>query len=294
MFKIQKINIILVACILSFFASPVFATQIYLQADSATIKPGDFLKVSVFINTETEIINAIQGTVVFPDNLLKVEKINEGNSILSFWAEKPNVYEGKEIRFAGIVPGGYQNNEGLLFSVIFQTLSQGNGAAALKDVQVLLNDGKGTAAEFSVSNLNFVVTDKASAISKPEIKDNEPPELFTPEIASTPEMFEGRYFLVFATQDKGSGIDHYEIREGKGPFIFAESPYLLQNQNLDKEIAVKAVDKNGNERIIVLPPQKPLLWYQNYWILGIMMIIGFIIVGIILRKNLWQRFTKLR
>ena len=63
-------------------------------------------------------------------------------------------------------------------------------------------------------------------------------------------IFDGKYFLVFATQDKGSGIDHYEVSEDNGAsFIPAVSPYLLKNQSLDTKIIVKAFDKKGNEKI---------------------------------------------
>jgi len=59
---------------------------------------------------------------------------------------------------------------------------------------------------------------------------------------------DGKYFLVFSTQDKGSGVDHYEVREGRfGGFSEVSSPYILKYQSLDKKIFVKAIDKFGNE-----------------------------------------------
>ena len=139
---------------------------------------------------------------------------------------------------------------------------------------------------------------KEAPISKSQIlvskEDKDQPEEFKPEIAQSPEMFEGKYFLVFATQDKGSGIDHYEVCEGsKKKCVIAESPYLLQNQELNQEIFVKAVDKSGNERVVTIPAQKPLPWYKNYFVIAIL-IIGLIIAGAILRKILWQRFIKSR
>lgn len=76
------------------------------------------------------------------------------------------------------------------------------------------------------------------------------PKMWINKMFSDPAIFDGKYFLVFATQDKGSGISHYEVCEGgKRKCAIAESPYLLQNQKLNQKIFVKAVDKNGNEYI---------------------------------------------
>ena len=162
-------------------------------------------------------------------------------------------------------------------------------------MKTLLNDGTGTETNTTISNLQFVISGQGPA-SQPavvETKDIDIPESFEPMVASDPAIFDGKYFLVFVTQDKGSGIDHYEVREGREPFVVAESPYLLQDQNLHKKIAVKAVDRSGNERLITLPPQKPLPWYENYIILAILIIMVFI-TGVILRKGLWKKFIKSR
>jgi hypothetical protein len=55
--------------------------------------------------------------------------------------------------------------------------------------------------------------------------------------------------------------------------MVAESPYLLKNQNLDRQIFVKAVDKSGNERTIILPPKNPRWQYKNYLIWLIIILI---------------------
>jgi len=278
-------------------AVPVFAAEIYFKTDSTTVRPGDPLEVLVSLNTEKEDINAVEGTVLFPDDILKLENINEANSILTFWPEKPRVYDGNKIKFAGITPGGYQEKTGLLFSITFQAKKEGAGIIEIKDSRVLLNDGQGTPTDVKTPNFQFSIF-KEAPISKSQIlvskEDKDQPEEFKPEIAQSPEMFEGKYFLVFATQDKGSGIDHYEVCEGsKKKCVIAESPYLLQNQELNQEIFVKAVDKSGNERVVTIPAQKPLPWYKNYFVIAIL-IIGLIIAGAILRKILWQRFIKSR
>jgi len=120
--------------------------------------------------------------------------------------------------------------------------------------------------------------------------DSVPPEKFKPEIGRDPAIFEGKYFLSFATVDKMSGIDHYEILETRDKkqdiWKKVESPHLLRDQSLGSKILVKAVDKAGNERISeIIPPAKPF----PYWIIPIiiicLVIIGWIIFKIIREKK---------
>jgi len=87
--------------------------------------------------------------------------------------------------------------------------------------------------------------------------DATPPEPFELKIGQDASMFGGKYFVSFLAIDKTSGIDHYEIQEGKGDFREAKSPYLLGDQSLRNKIIVKVVDKAGNERISeLMPPRK--------------------------------------
>jgi len=121
-----------------------------------------------------------------------------------------------------------------------------------------------------------------------------------PNIAKDEALFDGKWFVVFATQDKASGIDHYEIRENRQwttfedllPFVkyfrrhswvMAESPHVLRDQELRSFVFLKAVDKAGNERIIQIAPHHPLAWYENYAILVILT--GAAIISLIWIRN---------
>jgi len=129
-----------------------------------------------------------------------------------------------------------------------------------------------------------------------------------PEVSRDPNIFDGKWFLVFATQDKGSGIDHYEVLERRelkiqklgfskekslhskfyilNPWRVAESPYLLKDQELKSYIYVKAIDKAGNERVATLSPRNLLKWYEIWWLWGI------IIIGIIIIYAVWRILRK--
>jgi hypothetical protein len=119
--------------------------------------------------------------------------------------------------------------------------------------------------------------------------DSVPPEEFKPEIGRDPAIFEGKYFLSFATVDKMSGIDHYETLETRDKkqdiWKKVESPYLLEDQSLQSKILVKAVDKAGNEKISeIIPPAKPF----PYWIIPVI-VICLVIIGWIIKKYLLKK-----
>lgn len=272
------------------------AAQLNFVSQTQEIAVGQQFQIDLTLDTENGEINAVEGKIVFPEDLLELKEIRDGNSVINFWIERPRLEKAGIIAFSGITPGGLYGEKEFLFSIILQTKKDGNGAVEMRDVRALLNDGQGTPASVKIAPFQFSISQTPTAQEFTEgVTDTDPPEEFRPEISQHPAIFEGKWFLVFATQDKGSGIDRYEVCEGnKRKCVVAESPYLLQNQKLSQKIFIKAIDKNGNERIVTLPPQKPLPWYKNYFVLAILIIIGLVVAVVILRKMVWQKFSKSR
>lgn len=267
------------------------AARLFFDVKTVQVQAGEKFEVNLFINTEKEDINAIEGKLSFSKDILELKELREGNSIINFWIERPKNQDGA-IMFSGITPGGFNIESGFIFSAVFETKEEGVAKFEIKDARVLRNDGEGSMAALSVAPLEMVVSEvvPAGIPEIPKVIDHEQPESFVPKIARDPTLFDGQWFLVFATQDKASGIDHYEVREMRTrlaislPFmkylrryswISAESPYLLTDQELKSYIYVKAADKVGNERVEIVAPRYPLPWYKNYliWvIIGILAI----------------------
>lgn len=286
--------------ILSWWLLPhwLLAAQISLEAEEREFGIGEQIEIKLNLSSE-ESINALEGKIIFPASLLELKEINDGNSLVNFWVERPG-QDGETIIFSGISPGGWQGNRGFIFSLILEAKNEGQGMLEIKEARVLLNDGQGTAAPLSVSSFQFAVSGLAK--EKPiiiEKEDIEPPETFKPEISRDPLIFEGKWFLVFATQDKGRGISHYEVKERREKVLTffskwekAESPYVLKDQGLKSETLVKAIDRAGQERIIKIPAQRPLAWYKNYenWFI---ILIGVVFIFFILRAR-WRKYSKSR
>lgn len=310
-FAKNKTFVAFVFCCLMFIAAPVSAAILYFDSSYHDFYVSDQFEVVLMLNTENQSINALEGKIILSKNL-KLQKIIDGDSIINLWLQKPAVNSQNEIPFSGIVPGGFTGQlnsqiKGLLPGVVFRMILKVEKAGELKidleNARVLLNDGLATQVSLSILTLNAATkpgtrTGPGTAIKE----DKTPPEPFTPEISRSPDIFSNQSFVVFATQDKGYGIDHYEINEVSplingipwlGQLIIsrtfkpAESPYILKDQTLKSYIYVKAVDKAGNERIAILNPQKALSWYESplVWIIIIIIILGLYFK----RKILWNR-----
>ncbi|MFN3301693.1 MAG: cohesin domain-containing protein [Patescibacteria group bacterium] len=290
--KIQKFLIII---LLFLTATPVLAAEISFKTKTNEIQVGKQFEVEIFINTPEESVNAFEGKIIFPTDLLRLKEIKDGNSIINFWINRPKL-ERDTIVFSGITPGGFQGTSGLLFSVIFEAKSEGIANFKINEARVLRNDGQGSLAILTIRpfemRISSIVSNSIPTVRV--IKDFEPPETFLPEIAKNELIFGGKWFVAFATQDKASGIDHYEIKESRQKilslfkkWIWAESPYLLRDQKLHSFIWIKAVDKAGNKRIVKISPRYPLSWYKNYenWVIIIIMVIFLVAVILAIKKR---------
>jgi len=296
------------------------AATLYLEPSTGEYRLGETLIEEIRIDTEGECINAVGVDLTFSQDTLEAVDFSSGNSLLTLWAKTPSInQESGLISFAGGVVGGYCGEipgalveSNLLGRIIFKvkeadgfTLEEGRFGEEqpwarikfLDSSQVLLNDGKGTPARLTKKGVVLPISFK-EIIEQPladtwqeEIqKDTIPPEKFSPGITKDPSVFEGKYFLSFSTTDKQTGVDYYEIAEqkriafmalGEKVWEAALSTYLLKDQGLRSIVAVKAVDKAGNERIEVINPK---IGWQDVlpWALVILIIGG--VIWVILKR----------
>jgi len=299
------IQIILVVCCLLFVVSSAKATVLYLEPSSGEYKFGDTFFIKIRIDTEGECINVVKADLIFTRSILEAVDFSKGESILTLWLEEPTIIkeEGK-ISFIGGVPGSYcgrvpgdPGESNLLGKIIFRVPSMIVGELGeekaeirfLDSSQVLLSDGSGTEAELSTQGAELAVVSKSES-SKEEWKEEVERDKLSPEPFELVIHYEeGKYFVIFNTTDKQTGIDHYEISETKGTeqekWTVAQNPYLLQDQTLQSIIKVKAVDEAGNETIAeYIPPALEANFPFWKWIL--IFVLFFVAVGwIIIKKS---------
>jgi hypothetical protein len=268
---------------------------LYIDPANGVYGQGNTFSVKVRADTQEECINAMNVTLSYPKEVIKAVDVARGESILTLWTEDPKINnENGTIHFSGGLPGGYCGRvdgdpgfTNVIAEIIFQvpglTVGGGDGLgtgkiAFLDDTEVLLNDGLGTKAQLFVSDSTFIISPPTSegtsngwfdVIRADDIK----PEPFSIELLRDESVYNGKWFIVFSTLDKQSGLDYYEVYETdidreeyirgtrndkKSYWTEAKSPYLLKDQSLNSIIRVRAVDKAGNERLAGKIPEDSL------------------------------------
>lgn len=241
--------------------SLVHGASVYVTPGEGTYGVGDTFVVEVRLLTDAECVNAADLEVRYPNTVLRAVDFSKGSSILSLWVREPILdHDRGVVSFAGGIPGGYcgrvQGDPSLsnVLGRIAFTVIGTNDAAAVEissNTRLYAHDGLGTEINPKKSSVSFVL------LSDPQLPVNEwiaevredtiPPEAFAVGIHSTRGIFGGRYYLVFSTSDKQSGLDHFELYE-RGVWRTITSPHALRFAALE-DIRVRAIDKAGNERI---------------------------------------------
>ena len=96
------------------FASKLYF-DVYKNDAESSLSQGDYL-LRVILDTQGETINALDGKIILPKDIVEVKEIHDGNSSVNFWLQNPIEKNKGEIEFSGITPGGVSGEKLLLFS----------------------------------------------------------------------------------------------------------------------------------------------------------------------------------
>lgn len=267
------------------------AALLYFDPPEASVHRGDTVTLGLRLDTdEGECVNVVSGVITYDANIRAVD-VSRGDSILNIWLEPPTIDEEKRtITFAGGLPGGYCGRilgdpslTNVILDIVFRSPGfsvgeQSKTAQVRVDEQseVILHDGFGTRANLERLHSTLTLLDTPGDRMDDSWSDrvNEdvlPPADFTIDLFRDQNAFSGQYVISWNSQDKQSGIDHYEVMEepfeefytfkwGRvdAPWVVVESPYVLKDQSLNSTIRVKAVDKAGNQTIATLIPDEAM------------------------------------
>lgn len=289
----KTLKIFFTVFFLFLFFSPASAADFYFSSNGNPVNVNDEFIVTAKISSAKK-INAVSGKIIYPENFLELKEILTGESVINFWLEEPLDNDGQEIKFSGITPGGF-SGENTLFLLVFQAKNDGLAEVKFSQTEALINDGFGTPDPSSGASFTRQIFLPGEGVqpAKFEMTDVVKPEPFSVEIVHSPEIFNDRYAAVFEAEDKGVGIDRYEILEEKkyklfflkiktGSWRIAQSPALLNDQKLKSDVYIKAVDKNGNEAIAGVPASNAIYWYENRLIWGIIILLVILVALFVL------------
>lgn len=267
--KIKKYIILLLISSFLLISFPVFSATLDLKTINSSININDTITLDIYLTTD-KYINAVLADLNYSKDLLEVQSINTANSIINVWINYPkdNI---NFVHFSGIIPGGFEGENGQIFKITFKAKNNGRAKIFLSNIQTLQNDGEGSNVLTSSSptwvNINNRISNFKVLAS---LKGSNAPEIFSPQITKSPYVFKNKWFVVFEAQDKNSGIKKYEILEKRPGVIEIEkwytvtSPYILKDQKLKSNVSIKAIDWNNNERIVVIPAQNQSNFYDNF------------------------------
>lgn len=258
-----------------FMAGGANAAQVYFDPQLTTYKVGDSFTVSVVLDTEGQPINAVEINILAPE-LLKIKNISKRGSVIQLWVSEPS-FSGKVINLTGGIPGGTTTSKGTIAKITFEAAAVGEGNIVfLSNSSILINDGLGTKLDITtVGGPVFQIVPRpketVTAPPKPEKtpveikeegeKDKKKPERFEILFGKDPRVFGGERFISFFTTDEGSGLEHYEVKLGRGPYKIAQSPYLIKDIPPRTVIMVRAYDGTGNYRESVYPGIIKRFWW---------------------------------
>lgn len=265
--KIKKITLPLIF-LFGFIVLPKISFAATISASStSSISAGDTSVIDVYLNTENQDINSIDGSIILKDDHggnFEVKDISLVNSSFTMWPRKPSLEDGHKIYFVGGIPGGIKGDRLLMFKIIVKINQSGSFSLGPNGLVAYLNDGIGTDVKITkdLSSISIGESKGSPKDSWLEIISNDdvPPEPFEIKVIQDENLFDGRKFAYFETTDSGSGIDYYEIREGGGSNIRTGTSYVLINQEKNLDLVVTAHDKAGNFQVSTLKQEDKINW----------------------------------
>ena len=269
--------------------SPLVSSAAVVSVEPRGSEPqlGDTAIFDVYLNTEGETINTIDGSLRLVDqNRLFFRNYFMAGSVFSLWPSPPNFkLQDRSVSFVGGVPGGLKTNHGLLFSLVFSAEKVGDINFRFSSTTVYLNDGKAAAVIARTQDLGLSIAQNNSGAKNnwQELIKNDriPPKPFSLSLYQDPNLFNGQKFISFMTSDDETGVAYYEVKEGEFLPERAETNYVLQNQEVVEPIEVRAYDQAGNLRVEKLGT----VWNQKFLLLifGLILLV-LVVFGFIINK----------
>lgn len=144
------------------------AATLTVQTATAKVGQGETFIAEVRVDSEQEVINAVQARVTFDPHALEFVSLEKAGSVLSLWPEEPKVdSDTGVITFAGGIPNGSYVIDGRVLQMVFRAKKLGMTQLSIDGgtAGVYLNDGVGTKAAFRVRSLYVDVVVAAEGLN---------------------------------------------------------------------------------------------------------------------------------
>lgn len=174
---IRRFAIIVSVCAAFVLSVPaVHAAVLYALPENQAVEPEDTVTVDVRLNSESDIVNAVQARILFDPAALEVAEVSKAGSFLVLWTEEPKVdATAGVITFSGGTPNGSYVVNGRLVSIVFRSKHLGvtNILFDTGTSGVYRNDGLGTKVALTAkpATVTVALTGRTLTISSPTHPD---------------------------------------------------------------------------------------------------------------------------
>ncbi|MEK7569357.1 MAG: cohesin domain-containing protein [Patescibacteria group bacterium] len=120
------------------------AQSLFQSVSEKAVVVGEKFTVEVRVSSPTDSINAVSGTLSFPEGTLQVVSVSKEGSIIDLWTQEPTVGRNGVIFEGVILNPGFLGSSGKIFQVTYLAKKTGRASFSFANGAILANDGKGT------------------------------------------------------------------------------------------------------------------------------------------------------
>jgi len=175
--KISTVFFLFLIC----FFQVANAADLSIEVNSTQVKVGDTVTATVYVNSDNQSINNIDGSISVSSDILEIQSVSNSGSILNLWVEQPS-YSKNLVDFNGGVPNpGYSGSKGKIVSIFMKAVKAGNAQISFNSASVRANDGLGTDVLKNKSGKTInVLSNVIQPVQNPEIEETVTNQISTP------------------------------------------------------------------------------------------------------------------
>lgn len=160
--KNKKFLFALVLVIIMSAANNATAASLSFDTKTKNYRLGETFSSSFYLASLDRSVNAMEATIVYPTKLLELIDVSTAGTESRFWIEQPKRDNSGEVKVRWLILNpGYIGKGAKIVTLSFRAKAAGQAAVAVKDFQVLANDGKGSVVRTSASGMLFNIAGKA-------------------------------------------------------------------------------------------------------------------------------------
>lgn len=118
------------------------SSYIIVKTNPSSVREGDAFTIEVRAHASTP-VNAVDITLIYPENQLTVEGIDTGTSVITLWTEQPYAKNGKIYMRGGVFQKGFLG-EHTIARIRARATASGLAYVSLDTAALIAGDGKGT------------------------------------------------------------------------------------------------------------------------------------------------------